>query len=480
MPAAQAAVNAWRAAFPPHKLAGAVEFCQAEILNLIVDNLTAATPQTLSDPKTTPPEEMEAKYTRTVAMSLVSYANLLECVTKLDPEKHSALLDSPKFWKLAKHKAGDIRKSFFVAVTQLCLKLPESIGSRGALVVPAVLCNLQDTESGDALWTCVLQLLSTLPTAWTLVNPAKAVFPPVWKLLSSGADGNPSRVHPYLMPFLSKIPLTVMDDCGKFLNRWFAAMLESLETVKEKKNSSQCDTVVKAFLECMFYTLNHKDIDISIKQGLVREHLIPGLQKVPKNQAMFSSLSEYLLYWDRTAETNTDIAQLNLLFWSELKFLTLGEELDIDFLISLANALDREQTKDTKNVLETRRSVVDLMKIFESIWINQVANLKQSDKVSAALDTMYKILANVGHQSEIFYQKSPVDFYRENIVPLLTDLSLEGAVARLTWVYAARQPQEPALAVLDLLVTGSRPSVISRLTAEARRSPGTYYIIFSP
>jgi len=82
IPAAEAATAAWTAAFPPHKLAGAVEFCQAEILNLIIDNLVNATPQTLSDPKTTPPEEMEAKYTRTVSMSLISYANLLEAIDR--------------------------------------------------------------------------------------------------------------------------------------------------------------------------------------------------------------------------------------------------------------------------------------------------------------------------------------------------------------------------------------------------------------
>ena len=123
IPAAEAATAAWTAAFPPHKLAGAVEFCQAEILNLIIDNLVNATPQTLSDPKTTPPEEMEAKYTRTVSMSLISYANLLEAIEKTVPEKHKPLLDSQKFWKLAKHKAGNIRKATNLYIYFACLSI---------------------------------------------------------------------------------------------------------------------------------------------------------------------------------------------------------------------------------------------------------------------------------------------------------------------------------------------------------------------
>ena len=60
------------------------------------ENLLTATPQSLSDAKTTPPEEMEAKYTRIVSMSLISYANLLEAVSTLEPQAHKDLLESAK------------------------------------------------------------------------------------------------------------------------------------------------------------------------------------------------------------------------------------------------------------------------------------------------------------------------------------------------------------------------------------------------
>ena len=100
LPAAAAARAAWSTAFPPHKQAGALTHCQTEILELVsnnwfctphvfftvitrlctpvlysnirlctpllycaaqvTENLIIATPQTLSDPATTPTEEMEA------------------------------------------------------------------------------------------------------------------------------------------------------------------------------------------------------------------------------------------------------------------------------------------------------------------------------------------------------------------------------------------------------------------------------------
>ena len=42
-PAANAAIAAWKAAFPPHKLAGAVEFCRAEVLAMIKVGIVLST-----------------------------------------------------------------------------------------------------------------------------------------------------------------------------------------------------------------------------------------------------------------------------------------------------------------------------------------------------------------------------------------------------------------------------------------------------
>ena len=160
--AATAASAAWELAFPAAKQAGAIAFCQAEILSAVTENLTVATAQSMSDPKTTPVEEMEAKYVRTLAMSLASLTRLLATVAPtLDPQTLEPLLDHPKFWKFAKYKSGTVRQAFFESVVQLGSSHPLCLEDRGKLVVGAVLPNLHETElmPARAVWAAALQVM---------------------------------------------------------------------------------------------------------------------------------------------------------------------------------------------------------------------------------------------------------------------------------------------------------------------------------
>ena len=122
-------------------------------MELVTEHLTLATPQTLSDPVTTSPEEMEAKFTRTLASLLRS----------LDQKRLQALLERPKFWKYAKNKHGNIRQSFYELLFQLCLHLPSVAQEHTKSVATAVLSNLQETELGPAtaVWTAALQVIET-------------------------------------------------------------------------------------------------------------------------------------------------------------------------------------------------------------------------------------------------------------------------------------------------------------------------------
>ena len=159
--AAAAASAAWELAFPAAKQAGAIAFCQTEILNAVTENLTVATAHSLSDPKTTPVEEMEAKYVRTLAMSLASFTRLLATVLPpIDPKTLEPLLDHPKFWKFAKYKSGTVRQAFFESVVQLGSSHPMCLEARGKAVVGAVLANLQETElmPARAVWAAALQV----------------------------------------------------------------------------------------------------------------------------------------------------------------------------------------------------------------------------------------------------------------------------------------------------------------------------------
>ena len=158
--AATAATSAWRAAFPPAKQEGAVAFCQKEILDLITENITVATAQSLSDPKTTPVEEMEAKHQRVVAMSLTTLAKLTSTLPSLPLDLLAPLLDHTKFWKLSKHKSSSVRQAFFEVVVQLGCSHPLGLETRAKVVVSAVLPCLLEVEAkvARAVWAAALQV----------------------------------------------------------------------------------------------------------------------------------------------------------------------------------------------------------------------------------------------------------------------------------------------------------------------------------
>ena len=127
-------------------------------MDLVTEHLTLATPQTLSDPVTTSPEEMEAKYTRTLAMSFTALSSVL---SNLNQKSLQGLLERPKFWKYSKNKYASIRQSFYEFLFQLCFHLPAVAQEHIKSVATAVLGNLQESELGPAtaVWTAALQVL---------------------------------------------------------------------------------------------------------------------------------------------------------------------------------------------------------------------------------------------------------------------------------------------------------------------------------
>ena len=79
-PAASAASRAFDAAFSKTKQMEAVRYCRKEILFYLKDILLDQSPQTLSDPKATAKDEMDAKYERVVASSLSALKTLVDMI----------------------------------------------------------------------------------------------------------------------------------------------------------------------------------------------------------------------------------------------------------------------------------------------------------------------------------------------------------------------------------------------------------------
>ena len=319
--AAAAATAAWELAFPAAKQAGAVAFCQAEILGAVVDNLTVATANTLSDPKTTPVEEMEAKHVRTLAMSLATLTRLLATATPpLDPILLDPLLDHQKLWKLGKHKAGTVRQAFFEALVQVGASHAGSLAARGKVVVAAVLPSLQEAElsAAKAVWAAALQVLAVVPGAWELTSPHKAVFPAVFKFIGS-SEGMAAAVFPSLLPFLSRVTEGVMGEQAKFLARWFGALGEA---VAGARGGGELRAVVQAYLECLMFVLNQEWLDKGLQEELLSLHVLPLLLRSAReprlaNCGLPEQLGPFLAAWARAGH-RPRLAGLAATFWAAI------------------------------------------------------------------------------------------------------------------------------------------------------------------
>jgi len=475
-PAAQAALAAWQAAFPPAKLAGAVTFCQAEILALITENITVATPHTLSDPKVTPVEEMEAKYVRTLAMSLTALANLLKVMAP--SEDHlSALLSNSKFWKLSRHKTGSVRQAFFETLVQLGVVLPSTLLSHAAVLVPAVLPNLYDTDpaAAPAVWAAALQVLAVVPNAWELTNPQKAVFPNIFKFITVGGEGVAESTFPNLLPVLSKIPPAVMGDQEKFLGRWFCSFKESLDSPKIRA-PNELTAIVTAYVECMMFIFGQQYVEDALKTKLLEEHLVALLLKSMTDNKLvstsfYATLATYLSAWDKAGDSKSSVAALNTFFWSSLSHqLTTvvqegGDLAPYIYLIGELGADGRAENFSSLNLL-----------VFK-LWTLLTDNLKAKVETESMLLHLSQVLTQYSvHKVPTLHKRIfPGDnaeelFLTTQVVPFLAQEDMVPAAARLTWAVSCMLESKKAGHLLSQICSKNKSNV--RLIEEVLEAAG--------
>ena len=112
------------------------------------ENLVEQTPQTMSDPSSTSVEDMEAKYNRTVAASLLGFSDLLRLLraaaeTKTDENGIFVAVEATleemakcaKFWKFGSSKVPMVRQSFYTLIVATLTQL-SSADAAAALLGP--------------------------------------------------------------------------------------------------------------------------------------------------------------------------------------------------------------------------------------------------------------------------------------------------------------------------------------------------------
>ena len=246
-------------------------------------NLLHETLDTLSDPKTVPLEEREAKYNRFVSSMFLVLKFILDNMdtdNEFDAETNEKLcivLADKKFWKFSKHPSPMVRTSFFILLVTVVEKLTTTMQGYLQQLATAVLTNLDEEDSvvTKAMWDCVLVTLATFDNIWECVNVRKAVWPKLWKLLGAGCHGNISIVYPSLLPLLSHVTPQVAGEGNGFYAQFFDSITELLKTKKINLCDTDTSLIMTTYMECIRYLLL-KNIDNKELNGFIVGTLIAG------------------------------------------------------------------------------------------------------------------------------------------------------------------------------------------------------------
>ncbi|XP_062615887.1 E3 ubiquitin-protein ligase listerin-like [Saccostrea cucullata] len=328
---ATAAQQAFQTAFPPTKQTDALVFCKQESTEYLLDNILRQTPLTLSDPKTTEKEDMENKYNRVLTSSLLALRKLLTALpadqlTSLS-DKMDSLLKDPKFWKHGKSQVISVQAAVYSFLAGLCQTLPGTVTQHSKKVSTHILHNIDETDAVicPCLWEAVLSLVSYIDDCWQHINVEKAFWPKLRKYLENGCHGNACLMGGDLLPFLSKVPPTLLGEGYKFYIEFFNYFKSGLSKDPVQASPSELGALVRAFFECAQFVIKSA-MKSSKDEGLLEIMFSDQIMQVV-HASLFESTSAlhrtplYSLLGNllTSLETSDECTQSVSNFWSELR-----------------------------------------------------------------------------------------------------------------------------------------------------------------
>ncbi|XP_039275962.1 E3 ubiquitin-protein ligase listerin [Nilaparvata lugens] len=328
-PAASAASLSFKEAFPPNKLSEAIIFCKEEIMNYIHDNLMNQTPQTLSNPKTTTQDEMEAKYQRVMASCLTGYALFLKELPKEQilqiEEQNKKLVGAAKFWKFSKNPVPSIRAAWFSALVSLCQHAPFLLKDEKKHVTMAVFSNLDEADPTvlPVVWEASLHTIVMIEDWPQYVSAEKLVFPKLWRILKEGGLGSANTIYPNILPLLSNIPASLVPDKQIFYSKLFSNMIEGTKLKSVYQSQMESDTVAQCFMECLSYIVMKNVEEPDLCSQLISTQLMAFIELTIRDsklrlvrKSLAQEVAKSINQW--TGQQHQTYKTLTQCFWTDL------------------------------------------------------------------------------------------------------------------------------------------------------------------
>lgn len=191
---------------------------QVSILEYARDVVVKETANTLSDERTTSPDDSSAKYSRVVGASLMMVTNLMESISEADIEKGRALLNEflneDKLWQFASHGDAFVRRALYRLLGTVLVRYKDILNP-STISASVLVSGLNTTQSGSAFdYAKVLALLSVeIPDVWTTYYPGsgkKSAANRLCHFLRKGSQGGPPDFWSQIAALLVNLPLSIL------------------------------------------------------------------------------------------------------------------------------------------------------------------------------------------------------------------------------------------------------------------------------
>ena len=257
----------------PEKVVAFWKKCQPPILDYAIGAIRE-TRETLSDERSTTPEDSEAKYFRVIASSLSLVLGLLQKVENGDIEKcqerYDEFFEEDTVWKSITFDDTTVRKTFcHLAFTCLDRKLPyaDDVKARQAIVTGG----LRTNQAGTAFeYIRVLtKLTQAHPEIWTSTSEKKTPLARLQAFIAKGSQGSPPRFWESLDQLLTSIPSTV------WTLQTSSAQLTSLKSGVTNREEPRTNTssAWKCYLDTAKRLLQSLSAEDQLEFG--KEHIFP-------------------------------------------------------------------------------------------------------------------------------------------------------------------------------------------------------------
>lgn len=191
---------------------------QVSILGYARDVVVKETMHTLSDERTTSPDDSSAKYSRVASASVMMVTNLMEAVPEADIEKSRTLLkellNEEKLWRFASDSDASVRRALYRLLGAALARYKETLNS-SIIYASVLISGLNATQSGSAFdFAKVLTQLSVeLPHVWTTSYPGsgeKSATNRLCHFLRKGSQGGPPDFWLQIAGLLRNLPSSIL------------------------------------------------------------------------------------------------------------------------------------------------------------------------------------------------------------------------------------------------------------------------------